>query len=99
MFEVIRSIANRNPNGKDRTTLSRMAAAFSAGMIITAVLACIPVISNILTEDSVQNSAVPTPSSAGEFLTPGGSPDGDYHTEPNNGAPVYAPYKEGIFSV
>ena len=99
MLELIRTNANRNPNGKDRTTLSRMAAAFSAGMVITAVLAYVPVFTGISTNDSTQDSAVPTPSSAPEFSKSGGSPDGDYPARPNMSAPVYTPYKEGIFSV
>lgn len=99
MLEVIRKIANRNRDGKVSATLPRMVVAFTAGMVITAVLAYVPVITDIITHNLSQESAVPAPSNAPDFLKPGGSPDGSHPAEQNMSALVYAPWQKGIFSL
>lgn len=99
MLEVIRKIANRSQEGKVSATLLRMAVAFTAGMVITAVLAYVPIITDILVHNFSHESAVPAPSDAPDFLKPGGSPDGSHPVKQNMSALVYTPFKEGVFSV
>jgi len=97
MLEVIRKPAKQNQEGKVNATLPRMVVAFAAGMVITAVLAYVPVITDILARNLSQESAVPAPSSAPGFLESGGSPDDSHPVKQNMSALVYALLQEGIF--
>lgn len=98
MWEIIRGTTSRKQDGKDSATLLRMAVAFTAGMVITAVLAYVPIITDILAHNFSQESAVPAPSDAPDFLKPGGSPDGSHPAKQDMSVLVYTPFKEGVFS-
>ena len=76
-----------------------MAIAFIAGMVVTAALAYIPVITDIFSHELSQESAVPAPLDAPDFIKPGGSPDGSHPVNQNMSALVYTPFKEGVFPV
>ena len=77
---------------KPNAALPRMAVAFITGMVLTAILAYIPVITDIFNNISNQEHAAPAPS----YALPN---DGSYPDQQNTRAPVYAPQIEGTFTV
>jgi hypothetical protein len=94
MFELMRKSVNRTREDKANATLLRMVVAFTAGMVITAFLAYVPVITDILAHNFSQESAVPAPPNGPDFHKPGSGP-----AEQKMSALVYTPCKEGAFSV
>lgn len=98
MWEVIRGITHRKQDGKKRTTLPQMASAFIAGMVITAVLAYLPLITDILSHNLSEESAVPAPSEAPDSLKPDGSYEGNTPAKHFIYELVYAPFDEAILS-
>jgi len=96
MWEVIRGTTSRKQDGKDSATRVRMAIAFIAGIVVTAALAYIPVITDIFSHELSQESAVPAPLDVPDFIKPGG-PDSS-PAKHDISELVYAPFKEGVFS-
>jgi hypothetical protein len=99
MFELMRKSVNRTREDKANATLLRMVVAFTAGMVITAFLAYVPAITDILAHNFSQESAVPAPSNGPDFHKPGSGPEGSGPAEQKMSALVYTPCKEGAFSV
>jgi len=94
MYEFISRDTNRKHDGLDSVTRLRMIIAFIAGMVITAVLAQIPVVTDIFSPRIDQDSVIPAPVDAPDFLKSGGS----YPAIHINYELVYAPLNEATFS-
>lgn len=98
MWGVIRKIARRKQDGRESTTLPRMVAAFTAGMVITAVLAYLPLVADILSRNPGHEPAIPAPAEAPDLLNPARNHDGSTPAEQTIYALVYAPCEEATFS-
>ena len=98
MWEVIRGITDRKQDSKDSAALLRMASAFIAGMVITAALTYVPIITEVLSHEPGHESAVPEPSDAPDLLKPDSGPDGSDPAKHYLYELVYAPLEEAILS-
>ena len=93
--EIRATTARLFQRGKPDAALPRKAVAFIAGMVITAVLAYVPIITDMFTNIPNREHAAPAPS----YAPAGGHTDGSYPDQQNTRAPVYAPRIEGTFTV